>query len=66
MKFWKHVLKGFTSLTIWPERIKPKHPRYKTDEEAMAADWKAVGLDLEIAIAKVEDQIQLKQERYNG
>ncbi len=58
MKFWKSLFYGFSTLTLWPAPIKRKY--FKTDSEAMASDWKAVGLDLEIAMAKLEDEIRTK------
>lgn len=58
MKRWlHHFLRGMASITLWPARRPIPRPRistFRTDAEAIAGDWRAVGNDLGTAMKRLE------------
>jgi hypothetical protein len=51
MKRWlRNILDGMATITIYPRPMPPRKFQLLSDEEAMAADWMAVGNDLRKAM----------------
>ena len=63
MSFWRNFLRGIASISLFPpqhEQIRYiRYKRYKTDSEALSADWQMVGNDMRKALDKVKEEISL-------
>lgn len=51
--FFKYLLKGMASISLWPESPSNlPETSFEDDEKALRSDWEAVGKDIESVIDK--------------